>query len=139
MARPLRVLDEQRRPAARLDQPVDDLRDLEVRIDLGGDRVSSPSRSSSAIQSRRSRSATRAQYGRERVLDRLLERIAFPVNASDTAPAELADESLHDRLWKPCSDWHIPAYPMSNLVTRTHESRATRHPATAVRSSSATT
>ena len=49
----LDVLEQQRRPAG-LDDPVGDLGDLEVRVDLGGDADSSPSRSSSAIHSRRS-------------------------------------------------------------------------------------
>ncbi len=35
----LRVLEQQRGAAARLDQAVDDLGDLEVRVDLGGDAV----------------------------------------------------------------------------------------------------
>ena len=52
-----RPLEEQRR-AAGLDRAVDDLGHLEVRIDLGAaTRTSSPSRSSSAIHSRRSAGA----------------------------------------------------------------------------------
>ena len=53
MLRPLRPL-EQERGAAGLDRAVDDLRDLEVRVDLGGDANELALALEQAIHSRRS-------------------------------------------------------------------------------------
>ena len=80
VARALRVLEEERR-AAGLDRAVDDLGDLEVRVDLGRRRGRARPRARGARSSRAGRpeGPARSVYGVERLIDRLVEREPSPL------------------------------------------------------------